>query len=190
MKVALDAGHGAYGKYAYTGASANGLVEDYLALDIQIRIGHHLRKLGIKTLYTRPDNKYIQLGARSQKALAEKCNIFISLHFNAGPSAANGIEAYCALNDTKSRSLAESLITAIQNIGFNSRGVKWDSQSQYKRLKVLQDLKWKMPAVLLELGFLTNKKDAEMIGDKHFREKLAVLIANDILCWSQKNISR
>ncbi len=56
--------------------------------------------------------------------------------------------------------------------------MKWDSQSQYSRLRVLRDTYRHMPAVLLEIGFLTNPHDARLLADKHFREAVAEEIAD------------
>ena len=52
MKIALDAGHGASRGHQFTGAHANGLIEDDLALDFVIRIGHLIRLAGHDTLIT------------------------------------------------------------------------------------------------------------------------------------------
>ena len=180
MKVALDAGHGARPGRPYTGAAANGLVEDEIALDMVKRIGHHLRAVGHKTVYTRPDNKLIALSKRGRIAKEENCGLFLSIHCNAGPKAACGVEAFVAKGDTSSRSIAQRMVAEISAKGLRNRGVKWDCESQYSRLAVLRDTYRQMPAILLEIGFLTNPNDARLLSDKHFREAVAIEIAGVI----------
>lgn len=178
MKAALDAGHGAHRGRTFTGARANGLVEDELALDFVRRIGHHLRIAGHQTVYTRPDARLVPLSSRGRTALETGCDVFLSIHCNAGPAQANGVEAFVARTDTRSRALAQALADAVSRCRMNSRGVKWDSQSQHRRLRVLRDTYREMPAVLLELGFLTNADDASLLKDRYFRESVSISIAH------------
>ncbi|MCL5105527.1 MAG: N-acetylmuramoyl-L-alanine amidase [Armatimonadetes bacterium] len=175
MKVALDAGHG-----GRTGAMANGLIEDELALDFVKRIGHHLRASGHQTVCTRADEKFVPLQARGRLAVAEDCDAFLSIHFNAGPASARGVEAFIALGDNRSRTLAERLVDAASSLGLKTRGVKWDSQSQHTRLKVLRDTYRVMPAVLLEVAFLTSAHDSRLLKGPEFREAVAKKIAETL----------
>jgi N-acetylmuramoyl-L-alanine amidase len=178
MRIALDAGHGASRGHPFTGAHANGLVEDDLTLDMVTRIGHHLRAAGHQTVFTRPGKELTALSRRGPMAVAAKCDLFLSIHANAGPTEATGVEAFVAEGDTRSRALAERLTAAISAHDLRNRGAKWDSQSQYPSLRVLRDTYRHMPAVIIETGFLTNAHDARLLGDKHFREAIAVCIAS------------
>lgn len=178
--IALDAGHGASRGRLFTGASANGLVEDELALDFVKRIGHHLRAEGHSTVYTRSDVKLVVLAERGKIAKNAHCELFLSIHCNAASSKAHGAEAFVAEGDSRSLELGLRLLSAICTNGMSSRGAKWDNQSQYSRLRVLRDTYKKMPAVLLEVGFLTNPDDAALLADRFFREKAARAIAQCI----------
>jgi len=180
MKVALDAGHGAQSGRPHTGAAANGLVEDELALDLVRRTGHHLRAAGCETVYTRPEDKLISLAERGRIAVTGKCDLFLSIHCNAGPASACGVEAFVAQGDHASRRIAELLAGAVSKIGLANRGVKWDSQSQHPRLAVLRETYRAMPAVLMEIGFLTSEHDSALLRDAHFRERVAVAVAGGL----------
>jgi len=180
-KVALDAGHGASRGHPFSGAHGNGLIEDDLALDFVARIGHHLREAGYDTVIIRPDAKLVALATRGKRAIDTHCDLFLSIHLNAGPASATGAEAFVAEGDSRSRILAERLVDAVSKHGMTNRGVKWDSQSQCSRLRVLRDTYRHMPAVLLEIGFLTNAHDAKLLADKHFREAVAEQIAAALL---------
>jgi N-acetylmuramoyl-L-alanine amidase len=58
--------------------------------------------------------------------------------------------------------------------------VKTDSQSQHLRLAVLRGTYRYMPAVLLEVGFLTNKHDVELLRNSNWREETAIALADAI----------
>lgn len=177
MRVALDAGHGRGPGGRWTGACANSLVEDEVALDMVGRIGHHLRLAGHETLYTRPGEGSIGLARRTNIARLARCDVFLSIHCNAGRPSARGVEAFVAEGDTRSRELGQRLVGALAECGLVDRGVKWDSQSQHSRLAVLRGTYRSMPAVLLEIGFLTSPHDSALIGQRQWREKAARGIA-------------
>jgi N-acetylmuramoyl-L-alanine amidase len=172
VKAALDAGHG-----SNTGARANGLIEDDVALDMVSRIGHHLRAMGCETVLTRPGSNLVGITERARAARYASADVFLSVHCNAGPPSASGVEAFVANRDERSRKLAEKLVEVVIKRGMSGRGVKWDSQSQHSRLGVLRGTYRKMPAVLLELGFLTNRQDAALLKDPHFRNAVAKGVA-------------
>lgn len=180
VRIALDAGHGASRGHPFTGAHANGLVEDDLALDFVTRIGHHLRLAGYDTVLIRPDARLVALATRGRRAVDGHCDLFLSIHHNAGPPEAHGVEAYVAEGDSRSHHIAERLLAGTSKHGLHNRGVKWDSQSHYSRLRVLRDTNQHMPAVLLEIGFLTNHGDTRLLADKHFRETVASEIREGI----------
>lgn len=177
IRVCLDAGHG-YKHGHWSGASANALVEDDVALLFCTRLSHYLRKYGAETVFTRKDNLFVELGERGKVAIAEKCNLFISVHCNAATStAARGVEAFHAPQDFAGKRVAQSICEALVQGGAKFRSVKVDSQSQHKSLRVLRDTWRKMPACLIELGFLTNKSDAALLADKFWIEKQACRVA-------------
>jgi len=180
MKAAIDAGHGKLDG-RYRGAQANGIVEDILAFDIATRIGHHLRLLGVQTAMTRPGAACVGLVERASTALRQECDMFLSVHLNAGPASAHGAEAFVFDGDSRSAKLAARLLEAVKPCGFAVRGVKPASASQHKGgLTVLTRTHKAMPAVLLEVGFLTNPSDAKLLSDRHVRERVAGEIAKAI----------
>jgi N-acetylmuramoyl-L-alanine amidase len=171
MKIAIDAGHGG----TDSGAKDNGIIEKDFALDMATRIGHYLRLDGFETYETRPTNKLVGINTRAKNAVKEKCNLFLSIHCNAGADSAQGVEVFVAAKDERSRKFGESLIYASH--GFISRGVKWDNQSQHSSLGVLRGTYKYMPAALLELGFCSNVCDAYMMRDSWHKDEWAKSIA-------------
>jgi N-acetylmuramoyl-L-alanine amidase len=181
MRVALDAGHGSVPGHGHTGAAANGLIEDQVALDMVKRIGHHLRAAGHETVLTRPDEKLVTLAQRTAVAKAHRCDMFLSIHCNAGRPSASGVEAFVAEGDQRSRAIAIRLVDAVASHGLPSRGVKWDSNSQYSRLAVLRGTYKAMPAVLLEVGFLSNAHDVGLLREAGFREEAAKVVGQAVV---------
>lgn len=119
----------------------------------------------------------VALGRRGKLVVATGCDVFLSIHCNAGPPSAHGVEAYVVEGDERSHAAARRLVAAVCECGFASRGVKWDRQSAHGRLRVLRDTYRKMPAVLLEVGFLTNEHDASLLAERRARERIAAAIA-------------
>ncbi len=175
MRVCLDPGHG-----GNTGARGNGLIEDALALDFARRIGHHLRLRKAETVMTRGDDGFVTLASRGALAVRTKCDLFLSIHLNAASPSAHGCECFAAAGDERSLKIAARLTAALSSLGLKNRGAKYDTQSAHGSLRVLRDTYKNMPALLLEIGFLTNKADAELLGNKLFREKVSIKVAETL----------
>ncbi len=184
--IALDAGHGADRGLPHTGCAANGMVEDDLVMDFVTRIGHHIRLAGHKTVITRPTDKLVALGLRGKMAIEAGCDMFVSVHVNAGVATANGVEVFVAKGDKRSYAIAGQLVERLTKHDLRNRGPKWDCQSQHPRLRVLQDTYRHMPAVLLEIGFLTNAHDSALLKDKYWRERVSVDTAEGIIASLEK----
>ncbi len=89
--VMLDPGHGGMDP----GTAHHGIVERDITLDLARRTGELLKARNIKVLYTRTDNTWIALDARSHLANQARADVFVSIHVNASPNeAASGFESY------------------------------------------------------------------------------------------------
>ena len=92
-RVVIDAGHGGHD----TGTiGPHGLMEKDLVLDVALRLGRLItQQLGAQVIYTRSDDTFIPLEARTQLANSEKADLFISIHANSSPEpSATGVETY------------------------------------------------------------------------------------------------
>jgi N-acetylmuramoyl-L-alanine amidase len=177
MKVCIDAGHGV-NKGMHTGARGCGLVEDTVALDIAQKLRWYLIQAGAQVVMTRSAPPMALLKDRGKIAKGAKCDMFVSIHCNAAAKAqAHGAEVLVTEGDTRSAALAEELLRVLVRHGLARRGVKWDSQSQHSKLRVLRDTYRAMPAVLLEVGFLTNTGDAKLLSSSAWRNKLTADMA-------------
>ncbi len=181
MRICLDPGHGRK-RCASTGAYGNGIVEDDWALEFCRRLGHYLRSRGAEVVTTRPDSHFVELKERGKLAKREGADLFLSIHLNAaGSPQANGAELFVVSGDKRSIVWAQQLLAVVVGAGMNRRGVKPDTSSAVGKLRVLRDTYRAMPAMLLEVGFLSNQEDAERLKSIHWRERLACELAKAIL---------
>ena len=186
--VYLDAGHGGYDP----GASYFGISEKSLTLAIQSRVKAKLESEGYQVVTTRTSDTYVDLTDRSRAANASESDIFVSIHINAsGSSAAQGIETYYyqAYAEYPSRinatyhanptrlSMSDTLANAIQSSLINATGAQ-NQGVKRQTFAVLRETT--APAVLLELGFLSNPQEAARLNTSAYQETLANAIVAGI----------
>ena len=186
--VYLDAGHGGYDP----GASYFGISEKSLTLAIQSRVKAKLEAEGYQVVTTRTSDTYVDLTDRSRAANASESDIFVSIHINAsGSSAAQGIETYyyqpyaeypSRINATYHAnptrlSMSDNLANAIQSSLINATGAQ-NQGVKRQTFAVLRETT--APAVLLELGFLSNPQEAARLNTSAYQETLANAIVAGI----------
>ena len=186
--VYLDAGHGGYDP----GASYFGISEKSLTLAIQSRVKAKLEAEGYQVVTTRTSDTYVDLTDRSRAANASESDIFVSIHINAsGSSAAQGIETYyyqpfaeypSRINATYHAnptrlSMSDTLANAIQSSLINATGAQ-NQGVKRQTFAVLRETT--APAVLLELGFLSNPQEAARLNTYAYQETLANAIVAGI----------
>ena len=192
--VYLDAGHGGYDP----GASYFGISEKSLTLAIQSRVKAKLESEGYQVVTTRTSDTYVDLTDRSRAANASESDIFVSIHINAsGSSAAQGIETYyyqpyaeypSRINATYHAnptrlSMSDTLANAIQSSLINATGAQ-NQGVKHQTFAVLRETT--APAVLLELGFLSNPQEAARLNTSAYQETLANAIVAAIKSYYEK----
>ena len=186
--VYLDAGHGGYDP----GASYFGISEKSLTLAIQSRVKAKLEAEGYQVVTTRTSDTYVDLTDRSRAANASESDIFVSIHINAsGSSATQGIETYyyqpyaeypSRINATYHANptrlnMSDTLANAIQSSLINATGAQ-NQGVKRQTFAVLRETT--APAVLLELGFLSNPQEAARLNTSAYQETLANAIVAGI----------
>lgn len=136
------------------------------------RLGDKVIKLlidnGEKVILTRPNDETVSLGNRWKLANNHKVDYFVSLHRNSVKDVtANGLETYCYYGSKKGKDLAILVNNSIlDKVDFYNRGQK---EAGFEVLKYSS-----MVAILVEVGFISNKKDNELF------DKNIDVIANQI----------
>jgi N-acetylmuramoyl-L-alanine amidase len=200
VDVALDPGH----SRADVGASGGGLREYQLSLDLAQRVRQRLEAAHLTvrltreddlplTNYTRPGaTEQIQAEQEARIAAAGQARVYVSLHFNGGPTSLRGTETY--FNPDRApdalsadRALAESLqqhvLTALADaIGYDSvdRGIKSDLAAG-KPYGHFFSLRGPLPSALVEHLFLSNPTEAALLRDDATLDALADGCAQGIL---------
>lgn len=171
----LDAGHG--GKDP--GTSGNGMQEKNLNLTIAQKIAQKLQGSGIKVYMTRDSDVYPENSTRAKTA-NDIADLMVSIHMNSGPETANGTETLYQVhtNDNGARLTSKQLAEILQGkvvsaTGNTNRGAKlWTDVLILNRTTV--------PAVIVEVIFITNTGDALKISNPTYQDQVAQAIADGI----------
>lgn len=173
--VAIDPGHGGKDPGAI---GATGLVEKDVVLDVGLRLRDALRRQSLRTVMTREADVYVDLQERVPIALRAGATTFISVHANATTRGViRGVETYYL------RPNSLQLATWIQeelgrSLGIPDRGIRTAN------FKVLRDSP--IPAVLVEIGYLTNLEDEALLRTSTFRQKVAEAIARGVVRFTSR----
>jgi N-acetylmuramoyl-L-alanine amidase len=180
--VVLDPGHGG----AANGAQYFGIKEKDINLKILYTLGKKYFNSDtskLKVYYTRVNDVDMPLSDRAAFVKKVDADLFVSLHMNAAEGAPNarGSEVFYSVKNNspnsaglRSQNLAELLNTKLHTaLGTNDRGVKTENYTVIYKNTV--------PAVLIELGFLSNKEDNALLTNETFQDKTAKTIYETLL---------
>jgi N-acetylmuramoyl-L-alanine amidase len=174
--IVIDPGHGGRDPGA---VGIGGLREIDVAFPISLRVAELLEQQGLQVVLTRSNDRTLDLGPRVQIANQANADFFVSIHANAISMSrpdVNGIETY--YYSTSGYGLAEAIQNSmLQATGMRNRGVK------RARFYVLRHTR--MPAALVEVGFVTGAEDAPRLRDPQFHEIMSRAIARGILEYIQ-----
>ncbi|KKM28046.1 hypothetical protein LCGC14_1568560, partial [marine sediment metagenome] len=175
-RIIIDVGHG--GKDA--GAiGINGIQEKDVVLSIAneiLRLNNDLDE-SLDIYMTRYKDTLISLSDRTKLAKALNADLFVSLHCNNSDNAdARGVEVYASRKQGKFSKTSVFIGYQIERalceaIGYESRGVK------FANFQVLRETADYCPAILMELGFLSNVDEAQYL----MRKENVLAIALSIL---------
>jgi N-acetylmuramoyl-L-alanine amidase len=170
--IAIDPGHGGSAPGA---VGPSGLQEKIVNLDIALRLNKLLLEAGARTIMTRTDDSYVFIPDRAEIANNNNVDIFICIHSNyAKKDYASGTETFYYPNRQQSQSLAETIqASMISRLGLENRRAK---PEEYLVLRLTS-----MPAVLVEVAFLSNQKEERLLADASFRQAAAEAIFQGIL---------
>ena len=190
--VVLDPGHGGHDK----GAVCRYGSEKDFALDVARKLRGLLQSKGLRVIMTREGDYFVPLDVRAQIANAARDSIFVSIHFNAtnddpdatgfeifsftprgAPSTSDNAVTPTSLSmqagtvvDNQSLALSACIYhSLLGHIPEFDRGIK---RARFAVLRLTR-----VPAVLIEGGFLTERGESRLIANKDWRGKLAAAIS-------------
>src|SRR5881409_2981380 len=190
--VVLDPGHGGHDK----GQVSRYGPEKEFALDVARRLRPLLQAKGLRVIMTREGDYFVPLEVRAKIANAARNSIFVSIHFNAtdrdpnatgfeifsftprgAPSTSDDWLTATALSmqagsevDAQSMALSACVYhSLLGHIPEFDRGIK---RARFAVLRLTR-----VPAVLVEGGFLTERGESRLIANKDWRDKLAAAIS-------------
>lgn len=175
--IVIDPGHGG----ADPGAQNSGLKEKDINLDISIRLRENLESKGCMVILTREVDKdfYLpgfalgriakraELDKRINMATENNADLFISVHTNSFPRPNSyGMETYYHLQSSPGKVLAERIQKQLTQL-----------QSDNKRKSKAGDYylinQSKIPAVIVEVGFISNPRERNLLLSNNYRDSIA-----------------
>lgn len=169
VKIMLDAGHGGYDN----GASLGSRTEKNDALRLTLAVGQILQEDGYDVEYTRTTDVYDSPFEKAQMANRSGADYFVSIHRNASPNpnTYSGVETLVYNDSGIKAQMARNINAELGKLGFADLGVE-----ERPRLVVLR--RTKMPAILIEAGFINTDADNKRFDDRF--EDIAEAIARGI----------
>jgi len=209
--VVIDAGHGGQDG----GATHYGLKEKYLALDVAKRLRSALDQAGFTVVMTRETDTFLPLSRRPAVANSLPADVFVSVHINANRDhGVSGTEVYYPRVSVVSPSAPWPPSVAPSEVGVPTLTIKhilWDlvlgrtraqshqlasmvcgslheglhasCKAKPARFVVLREA-W-MPAVLVEVGYVSNGLEAQRLNTPDYRQAAAESVAQGIIAYAQ-----
>ncbi|RID89544.1 hypothetical protein D1953_00025 [Peribacillus asahii] len=159
--IVIDAGHGGKDPGAY-------YIEKNLTLQTAKQLQTLLKKAGAKVVMTRSTDTYLTLAQRVAVSHNNKADAFVSLHYNSSSSSsAKGIETFYWATNVNEKTLAQYVqAEVVKQTGLSNRGVRTGN------FHVIRENK--KPAILVELGFLSNTTERNKVSTEAYQYKSAV----------------
>ncbi|OWR30012.1 N-acetylmuramoyl-L-alanine amidase [Saccharibacillus sp. O23] len=170
--VVIDPGHGDHDS---GGVGISKIQEKNIVLNVGLKVAALLKQEpNINLIMTRSDDTFVTLTDRAKIANDAKADLFLSIHANISPSSssAGGTETFYA-EASRSKALSDVIQKhVLAATGFKDRGSK---QANYSVIR-----NTKMPAALVELGFLSNLNEETLLNQDDFQQKIAEAIVAGI----------
>jgi len=171
-RVVIDPGHGGQDPGAI---SVLGTHEKSIVLAASLTAAAALEDGGGEVLLTRGDDRYVPLNDRAEFSNRSRADLFVSIHADSAENAsACGFTIYVARScSDESLRLAEAIERRMNALGIASRGIR---RADYRVL-----VRTNCPAVLVELGYLSNRGEAARLARREYRDALAGAVAAGVL---------
>lgn len=172
VDIVLDAGHGGKDQ----GTSYENVIEKDLTLEIAEKAQKILEDAGYRVGMVREDDTFVDLGERAEYANRRNAKVYVSIHCNSSEDGeGEGIETYYTeQKDETSQELAQAIQEhVIAQTEARDREVKAADYAVIVRTE--------MPAALVEVGFLSDSSERELLQQEQYQNQLAEGIAAGVL---------
>lgn len=184
--IYIDPGHGGFDG----GATSNNkeVLEKNIVLDISLKLKYYLEQMGYKVLLTRntdqalSNTKVEDIHKRVSLINKSHCLLYISIHANSYPNNnVKGAQTFYNSNKIENKHLSKYIMDELRNIDpYNTR------LSKELKGKYLLDKTNKI-GCLIEVGFLTNNQEVNLLTSDNYQEKLAYSIYLGIMNYFSKS---
>ena len=192
-KILIDPGHGGQDG----GAVCNGVLEKDINLLISKDSADLIRLLGFETALTRDDDSFVSdsgsnvkerklndMKARLKMYNSDESNVIISIHQNKfSDSKAHGSQIFFSPNNELSKSLAESIKLSLNQMLLT--GLDRECKRAGKDIYLLKNTK--MPAVIVECGFISNFEECQRLKSREYQKQLAFCVTAGLLEYYNNN---
>jgi len=195
--VVIDAGHGG----SDNGSGSRLGNEKTYTLDTAYRLDAILRSAGLKTVFTRRTDTFVDLYERAHIASLYPDYCFVSIHFNSAMEEARGLETYClsprGAASTSSAYLTRGDIQKLPGNDYDTQNILLASMVHseiiklnpgdasadrgVKRARFVVIKQNVLPAILVEGGFVSNHMEAARVNRPDYRQDLAEAIARGVI---------
>jgi N-acetylmuramoyl-L-alanine amidase len=195
--VVIDAGHGG----TDNGATSRLGAEKNYTLDTAYRLAKILNDAGLKTVFTRRSDVFVDLYERAHIASLYPDYCFVSIHFNSATEEARGLETYClsprGAASTSSAYLTRGDIQKLPGNDYDTQNILLASMVHseivrlnpgdatadrgVKRARFVVIKQNVLPAILVEGGFVSNHFEAARVNRPDYRQNLAQAIARGVV---------
>jgi N-acetylmuramoyl-L-alanine amidase len=171
VTILVDAGHG--GKDPGT-TGVSPIPEKTIVLSIANQIAELLSSAGARVITSRDSDFFVSLDNRAAMAERYRADLLVSIHADSAERAsASGTTVYIARNASRqSVQVAERIVASFRSADIASRGI------HRAGFRVL--VGHSRPSVLVECGFLTNRRDASLLNTAAYQERVSRAIAEGI----------
>ncbi len=166
--VVIDPGHGG----SDVGATRNGIYEKTITLDVSKKVADMLRNKGYEVVMTRATDKTVSLQERVEISENSNPDLFVSIHVNSSNSETpSGLETHYYKDN--SLELAKNVhASMLNNINSPNRGL---FKSKFYVINHTT-----APAILVEIGFLSNPSERDQLISEHRKQATAKAIVEGI----------
>lgn len=174
VTVMVDPGHG--GDDPGTSSTDGTVYEKDITWDVALKVQAYLKEAGVDAVLSREEDEFINKHGRAALANEQGVDLFVSIHCNylENDTKTSGVETYYVEGVEDGQALANAVHSQVLAItGADDMYVRTND------FVVIKDTN--MPAVLIEIGYLSSPQDVMLLGTDNYKNKMAYGIAAGII---------